>query len=168
MIERYPDMPGFKDPDTSRLAAEHIAASAPQLREQCWQALSNHIFDGATADEIASDVGRDVLAIRPRFTELLAAGRIADTGRRRKNRSGRLAKVWRAIDPEDAGASQSRVFPSAPKNGLGDLAHAALESAKGANAADPHTHAWDELNRAITEICNHAYASGAWERSEAF
>lgn len=49
--------------------------------------------DGLTADEVALVMGRDRLAIRPRITELKMSGVVRDTGRRRKNRSGRNAAV---------------------------------------------------------------------------
>jgi len=37
------------------------------------------------------------LSIRPRLTELLALGKIADTGETRTNASGKKATVWRAV-----------------------------------------------------------------------
>lgn len=49
---------------------------------------------GMTADECADALGMDRLTVRPRFTELKAAGLIRDTGVRRKNASGKAAKVW--------------------------------------------------------------------------
>lgn len=96
MTAAYPDLPGFKDPDTSRLAAARIASAAPVLQEQCLHALKGHTPAGATADEIADEIGRSILSIRPRFSELLRRGLIRDTGVRRKNQSGCTAKVWRA------------------------------------------------------------------------
>ena len=91
----YPHEPGFKDLDTSRLAAEQIAAKAPLLRSQCLTALQAQPA-GATADEIAEQLGRSILSIRPRFSELLRRGLIRDTGIRRTNESGCSAKVWKA------------------------------------------------------------------------
>ena len=38
------------------------------------------------------------LAIRPRISELRAAGLIEDTGHRRKNKSGMSACIWQATD----------------------------------------------------------------------
>lgn len=48
-----------------------------------------------TADECARHLSESVLSIRPRFSELLRANRIEDTGERRKNASGRNATVWK-------------------------------------------------------------------------
>lgn len=90
---RYPAAPGFKERDTSRKAAESMKPTAAQLREQCFAALRRK--GDATADEIAGVMGLSVLSVRPRFTELLHEKRIVDTGMRRRNDSGRSAKVWR-------------------------------------------------------------------------
>lgn len=49
-----------------------------------------------TSDEAAEAIGETVLAVRPRFTELLALGQIKDSGQRRRNASTRTAKVWMA------------------------------------------------------------------------
>lgn len=90
----YPGSPGYKDRDTSRLAARHVASRVEALRAQAMTKLRLAGADGLTADEAAEQLGETVLAIRPRFTELLRDGRIKDGGLRRRNESGRTAKVW--------------------------------------------------------------------------
>jgi predicted ArsR family transcriptional regulator len=95
MTADYPNEPGSKDLDTSRLAAEQIATQAPLLRRRCLTALRARAA-GATADEIAADLGLSILSVRPRFSELRQQGLILDTGVRRANESGCSAKVWRA------------------------------------------------------------------------
>lgn len=92
--ERYPEAPGYKDPDTSKEAAESMKPSAGILRAKCLEALRS---GPATADEIAERLGLSVLSARPRFSELLREGKIEDTGERRVNASGRRAKTWRAV-----------------------------------------------------------------------
>jgi predicted ArsR family transcriptional regulator len=52
---------------------------------------------GATADEIATELGESVLSVRPRVSELRALGEIEETGERRVNESGRRAIVWRTV-----------------------------------------------------------------------
>ncbi len=91
---RYPSSPGFKSPGPSQEAGEAIAGRAAILREDCARALSTGPM---TADECARRLDESVLSIRPRFSELLRANRIEDTGERRKNTSGRNATVWRAL-----------------------------------------------------------------------
>ena len=90
----YPAQPGYKDRDTSRQAAEHVASRAELLRDRCAQRVRQAGAAGLTADEAADALGESVLSIRPRFTELLHLSRIKDSGQRRKNGSGRSAKVW--------------------------------------------------------------------------
>lgn len=86
----YPESPGAKVDGPSREAARAINACDLQYR------VLLKLRDGpATADEVADALGLSVLAIRPRFSELLAQGFIVDSGARRKNKSGRTATVWR-------------------------------------------------------------------------
>lgn len=54
-------------------------------------------------DEVAEDLGVDRLSIRPRGSALKAKGLIVETGRRRKNRSGRMANVWRVVEKNHQG-----------------------------------------------------------------
>lgn len=90
----YPGSPGYKDRDTSRLAARHVASRVEALRDRCLSKVKAAGSDGLTADEAAELVDETVLSIRPRFTELLRDGKIKDSGLRRRNDSGRSAKVW--------------------------------------------------------------------------
>ena len=86
----YPVTAGWTEPTTSREAAESIDAAT--LRAAVRACLTR--LGAQTADECAAVLRESPLAIRPRFSELLALGVIVDTGARRANRSGKLAKVW--------------------------------------------------------------------------
>jgi predicted HTH transcriptional regulator len=90
--EQYPHAPGFKRDGTSKLAAEESKPEASYLRAACLDCIRR---DPATADEVAEWLGRSVLAVRPRLSELVAQGKIEETGKRRRNASGKLAAVWR-------------------------------------------------------------------------
>lgn len=90
----YPESPGYKTGGTSQDAAEEIADRAETLREQIKDRLR---VKASTTDEMALHLGESILSIRPRFSELRAVGDIAWTGDRRKNASGKMAKVWRAV-----------------------------------------------------------------------
>lgn len=93
---RYPDVPGSaRGVDTSIAAAEEIKPRAAYLREKCLAYVKRWGMTGSTADECAAALNESVLSIRPRFTELLRANLIKDTGTRRKNESGRSAIVWK-------------------------------------------------------------------------
>ena len=103
----YPRSPGFIDRDTSRAAAESLAAGAPLIRQQCLNLINKCGSLGITPDEAAKALGMTVLSIRPRFTELKELGLIVDSGKRRSNDSGRKAKVmvgkWFAPKEDDNG-----------------------------------------------------------------
>ena len=90
----YPETPGYKRGGTSKAAADSMNQKAPSLRQQVLDVL---FHQDLTADECAAEVGKSVLSIRPRLTELLALGKIAETDLLRFNSSGKKATVWRAI-----------------------------------------------------------------------
>ena len=92
----YPRSPGFREPTTSREAAQAVTLSAPLLRERVYAVVRAAGAKGLTPDEAAAAIGETVLAVRPRMTELKLAGRIVETGERRANASGLKAKAWRA------------------------------------------------------------------------
>ena len=88
---RYPVIPAAQDTDTSQAAAYSMISSAPTLRAKCLEALETADF---TADEIAARVNVSILAIRPRLTELKVMKVVVDSGKRRRNVSGKSAIVW--------------------------------------------------------------------------
>lgn len=90
----YPMHPGFKASGASQAAAEAIAKRAPTLRDQVLRLMQGASL---TADECAMHLNKSVLSVRPRLSELLATGKIYDTGLTRKNASGVQATVWRAV-----------------------------------------------------------------------
>ena len=87
----YPRTPGYKRQATSAAAAIGIAPRAATLREQCREALAMRPM---SADQCATYLDEDRLAIRPRFSEMLARNEIVDTGERVMNDSNRRAIVW--------------------------------------------------------------------------
>lgn len=86
--------PAARDRDTSQAAARSMREPAPILRARVLAAIAGAGMDGLTADEAAELLALSVLAVRPRVSELGKAGAIADSGRRRRNASGRAAAVW--------------------------------------------------------------------------
>jgi hypothetical protein len=91
-IARYPHGPGYKRSGTSSAAARHVADTATRLR---MDVLREFTAGEWTADQIATRIGRSILSVRPRVSELSALGKIEPTGERRKNESGMTAAVWR-------------------------------------------------------------------------
>jgi hypothetical protein len=92
---RYPGAPGYKAPGASAEAAQRIAGTASRLRGQVLEELRQWPA-GRNADELAVGLRRSPLSVRPRLSELHAAGKIVATGERRRNESGMSASVWRA------------------------------------------------------------------------
>lgn len=90
--------PKHKTRDTSVEALKAIEKRAPNLRTRIW-----HVLDKGgpmTPDEVAARLGESPLSVRPQFTKLTKENKIADTGVRRTNESGRQAIVWMALGPE--------------------------------------------------------------------
>jgi len=95
LVAKYPGSPGWKRDGTSKDAAP-TKTEAATLRSEVLNELRKQDL---TADETASILGRSVLSIRPRFSELHAAGKIRETAERRRNVSGKSASVWTCIAP---------------------------------------------------------------------
>lgn len=89
----YPTSPGYKKVGTSQDAARSVARRSGALKNRALDAIKNAGTAGLTADECAAVLGESVLSIRPRFSELLGAGLIRETGQRRRNASGKMADV---------------------------------------------------------------------------
>ena len=94
----YPDEPGFKAEGPSQQAAQAVAGTAKTLRAAVVQTLIEARHD-MTADEIADAMGRSILSIRPRVSELHRLGAIQPTGMRRRNASGLSATAWELAGP---------------------------------------------------------------------
>jgi hypothetical protein len=83
-MSNYPNSPGYKV-DASREAAEAITPTAPTWRGKVLKFLCDNGSQSWLPDEVARELGVSPFLIRPRFTELQAAGLIARTGERRRN-----------------------------------------------------------------------------------
>ncbi len=86
------------------LRARAVTKTSPtSIREQVFDCI---VFsDGLTPDEVAQLLSLSVLTVRPRCSELLRRGRLVDSGDRRSNDSGRLAKVLVVSNSEPVGIS---------------------------------------------------------------
>jgi hypothetical protein len=84
----YPNSPGFKSAGPSEQAATAISSTAKTLRDQVLKTIAEAPA-GLSADAVADQPGRSVLAIRPRVSELRRLGEIQPTTQRVKNLSGK-------------------------------------------------------------------------------
>jgi hypothetical protein len=91
---RYPEVPGYKAAGTSQEAAGRVAGDASRLRAAVLGELRRW-HSGKTADELARLMNRSPLSVRPRLSQLRAAGKIVATDQRRRE-SGMTATVWKA------------------------------------------------------------------------
>ena len=94
---RYPYSPSWKKDGTSRDAALSMKPKVECIRTRALAILGNKHEYGATTDAVADLLHLSILSVRPRFTELKLMKKIIETELRRKNSSGKLATVWRAI-----------------------------------------------------------------------
>jgi hypothetical protein len=101
---KYPAAPGFKSRGTSSSAARRIAPHAEALCDRVFAFLKANYPAAFTADEVADRLGQSFLSVRPRLSELGRSELIEPTLERRKNRSGMLAKCWRAAVSSRDGA----------------------------------------------------------------
>jgi hypothetical protein len=93
----YPALPGHKRGETSAAAAEAMSLRAPGLRQRIARTLADIYPADLTPDEAARQLELTPFAVRPRFTELAAAGLIEKSGERRENPiSGLKASAYRA------------------------------------------------------------------------
>jgi hypothetical protein len=89
----YPDAPGFKVSGPSEQAATAISRTAKTLRDQVLETIAN-APTGLSADAVAERLGKSVLSVRPRVSELRRIGQIQPTTQRAKNESGMSATIW--------------------------------------------------------------------------
>ncbi len=101
--EVYPDAPGFKARGPSEQAAQAIKGPAKTLREEVLRTISL-APSGLTADAVADRLGRSILSVRPRVSELHRQGEIRPAPQRGRNNSGMSATVW-VVSPPLSGPS---------------------------------------------------------------
>ena len=92
--------PSVRGSDTSHAAAESMRSSAPPLRERVLKLIRNAGSRGLTDDEIEVITGLRHQTASARRRELVLAGKVRDSGGRRRTRSGRGATVWLYVTPE--------------------------------------------------------------------
>jgi hypothetical protein len=97
---KYPEAPGFKEPTTSKAAARRMRPRAQTIRDQVLVTLRTAWPGGMSADQVAAKMGKSVLSVRPRISELRELAEIMPSTRRVPNESGVDAIVWVCRRPE--------------------------------------------------------------------
>lgn len=93
-MELEPAPPYVKKYDTSREAAEKIIGKAGELRFRVYHRIRLSGEFGCTDEQIQKAERMDPSTQRPRRVELVRAGLVRDSGRKRRTHSGRFAVVW--------------------------------------------------------------------------
>lgn len=78
-------------------AEKPVAPRPGSLRARVLEHMRAHP-EPQSADQIADALGWDRLALRPRISELHAAGLIADSGERGKGSSGKSCVLWKRVE----------------------------------------------------------------------
>tara|TARA_R100001594_G_scaffold150567_1_gene212404 strand:- start:32 stop:337 length:306 start_codon:yes stop_codon:yes gene_type:complete len=95
-LELYPLTPGYKEPDgASKENAKRQSREVLNFRRRKAMSFFRAYPGGLTSDEVADLMNENILAIRPRVSELRAQGKIESTGQRRKSANGNASTVWR-------------------------------------------------------------------------
>ena len=90
----YPDIAGHRGVDTSIAAADAFAPKLGRLQRLAETTIRAAGLNGLTADELAQRLAMERWSIQPRTTELRRKGIIRDSGKRRRNVTGKAAIVW--------------------------------------------------------------------------
>ena len=97
-LELYPLTAGYKEPEgASKEIAKRQSREALNFRRRKAMSFFRAYPGGLTSDEVADLMNENILAIRPRVSELRAQGKIESTGQRRKSANGNASTVWRVI-----------------------------------------------------------------------
>lgn len=104
-FQSYPSAPGVKAPhrETSVAAGKSMILKQGSLKARCLSVIEK--TGGATADEIADELGESVLNVRPAVSALVNLGMLIDSGDRRENAGGNKQIAWRVRTAEDLRAS---------------------------------------------------------------
>jgi hypothetical protein len=95
-FDRFPTtgLPLFDEPiNPSAAAKEAITHKLPELRHRVLSALVLHPY-GLTDEELQDVCRMEPNTERPRRRELVQAGLVMDSGRRRPLKSGKAGTVW--------------------------------------------------------------------------
>lgn len=92
--DKYPYKAGHRGIRTSIISAEDTNKRLRRLHKQVIIELSKVYPKGLTSSELANKIGRNLLTIRPRTTELKHQGLIIDTEKDRKNENGKPEIIY--------------------------------------------------------------------------
>ena len=80
--------------NTSKAARDSVKGSTKTMQQRIFDFVAAGKRYGATCDEVELETGMRHQSASARIYELRQAGKLANSGTRRKTRSGRTAIVW--------------------------------------------------------------------------
>lgn len=86
--------PSVRGSDTSEAAAESVRKPSARIRQSVFEVVEAAGLRGVTCDGVEEKLDGRHQTISARVRELVQLGQIRDSGRRRKTRSGRTARVY--------------------------------------------------------------------------
>lgn len=109
MVRGYPKALSRRtDPHTSKAAAGSFdGKDLETISGQVLAAIADRGKMGATAEEVSDAIRRSKQTVTPRIRPLVEEAKVRDSGRTRKNRSGRAAIVWEWVAPDEREALQA-------------------------------------------------------------
>ena len=92
-----PTLPYQAHSETSKAAAESMQSKAKMERGRVYRCIKSEKY-GLIDEEQQIALEMNPSTQRPRRIELVAAGLVRDSGRKRATSSGRMAVVWEAVE----------------------------------------------------------------------
>jgi hypothetical protein len=108
-LDKYPNVAGHRGVETSIAAADEITPHIGKLQKLTFDTILQNGPDGRTGDEVAVQNGYPPHELRARISELRRKGLIADSGQRRRLRSGKRGIVW--VAKQHLRAVEAASFP---------------------------------------------------------
>jgi hypothetical protein len=91
---QYPNAAGHRGVETSAAAAADINPRLGRLQSMVKGAIAGAGENGLTADECCDVLDLNRWTVQPRTSELREKRLIGDSGKRRRNKTGKAAIVW--------------------------------------------------------------------------
>lgn len=120
MVRGYPKALSRRtDQRTSTAAAESFdGKDMATISGQVLAAIAERGKVGATAEEVSNIIRRSKQTVTPRIRPLADEFQVRDSGRARKNRSGREAIVWVWVPPAEREALQAALAEAEEAEGM--------------------------------------------------
>ena len=87
--EQYPHGPGHRKRETSAIAAQQVTHV-----QEIYKRILDNLTEPMTFYDMRDKLGLLYSRVQPRMSDLIAQGKIVDSGQRKKTPYGRSATLW--------------------------------------------------------------------------